>query len=659
MTGAISTEREHPLRSGWLWFCITLTALKLWLIDAQTVSAVAPAPSDDELFLSHAETILRGEWLGPFSDLTLVKGPAYPLWLAANHLIGLPLLLTQAFLYAMACSLLVVAIRPVLAPRWARALLYAALLFNPSSWADGPATRVIRDGFYSSMTLLLLGAAAGLVLRVREGTRVSLKWALCTGVAGAVVAMTREEGLWLVPSLLLLSVLGIVRAWPVGWRAWVTPAAIATGAYLLPVGTVAAVNYRQYGIFTTCEMTSDYFQAAYGALTRVKAAAWHPYIPVPADARRRIYGVSAAFREVGPYLEPTSESWGKWGCQNLGVCNDIAGGWFIWAFRQAATAAGKYGEGGAAARDWYRQLTHEIDDACREGALECLPPRSSLVSPWREAYLGPLLSTFGRAVMFFITFDSVSPLPTPARSSEFDLLRYEAMAHERIPRSHVVVSGLLASRVPILRAAVADYAGRDADATIRSFALPVTEATTRGSTLTRYEVTTSCSEGCRLMFLTGPREAVAVPISETLGDRSYQSGNWHTETFLRETASVDRTTALRITLLEILTRVYSAALPVCLVMALLFLFRRLWLALRARAFPDVAVLALTLAGACVVRLLLLSFIEVSSFKAVVVEYCAPAYALCVASVVLLLVSEIAEARRHQKPSNSVQERSSR
>ncbi len=72
---AADTETTRPWRSGWLWLCVALTGLKLWLVAAQTVYAIAPLPGDDELFLSQAETILKGEWLGPLTDL---RSPAEP-----------------------------------------------------------------------------------------------------------------------------------------------------------------------------------------------------------------------------------------------------------------------------------------------------------------------------------------------------------------------------------------------------------------------------------------------------------------------------------------------------------------------------------------------------------------------------------------------------
>jgi hypothetical protein len=109
------------------------TLLKLWLVSAQTLCALGFAAYDDELFLARAEALVRGEWLGNPSCFTLMKGPVYSLWLALNHYSGLPLLLSQALLYVLACWILIRALRPVIHAPWARAALYLAVLYNPAS----------------------------------------------------------------------------------------------------------------------------------------------------------------------------------------------------------------------------------------------------------------------------------------------------------------------------------------------------------------------------------------------------------------------------------------------------------------------------------------------------------------------------------------------
>ena len=268
--------------------------LYVWLVTARSITAVAPALTDDGLFVSQAEAILGGRWLGPSSDLTLVKGPGYPLWLALVHVSGAPLILAQACLYVATCALLVLATRPIVSRTWARWVLFTCVLFNPATWAGNATTRVVREGIYPSLTVLVLALAAGLALRLRDDARSWTAWAVSLGIAGSAFIMTREEGAWLLPSIALLVAFAV--RWH--WRRAIAAVLLTTAVGLVPTLTVAAINRNRYGVFTTCETTSSYFQRAYGALARVKAERWNPYVPVPRDVRLKVAAVSPAFRVV-------------------------------------------------------------------------------------------------------------------------------------------------------------------------------------------------------------------------------------------------------------------------------------------------------------------------------------------------------------------------
>src|SRR5213082_1227055 len=98
-----------PARRPLFILTFLFVALKLWLVAAQPVVAHANASFDDRLFLALAEQILKGNWLGPYSQFTLMKGPMYSLFIAGTYLIGLPLPLAQHLLYLLGCALLVVA----------------------------------------------------------------------------------------------------------------------------------------------------------------------------------------------------------------------------------------------------------------------------------------------------------------------------------------------------------------------------------------------------------------------------------------------------------------------------------------------------------------------------------------------------------------------
>ena len=61
-------------------------------------------PTDDILFLRGATSIASGDWLGPFNQVTLAKGAAYPAFIAAMHVLGIPVKIGEQATYALACA---------------------------------------------------------------------------------------------------------------------------------------------------------------------------------------------------------------------------------------------------------------------------------------------------------------------------------------------------------------------------------------------------------------------------------------------------------------------------------------------------------------------------------------------------------------------------
>ena len=92
---------------------VVLSMLSLWLASGQMLTASAGLARDDQLYLSLAQRIAGGHWLGAFDNVTLAKGPFYPMWIAASFILGVPLQLSHHLLYITACVVTVLALRPV------------------------------------------------------------------------------------------------------------------------------------------------------------------------------------------------------------------------------------------------------------------------------------------------------------------------------------------------------------------------------------------------------------------------------------------------------------------------------------------------------------------------------------------------------------------
>lgn len=419
--------------------------LFVWLMANVPLVAIPEAAYDDALFVRQAANLLGGRWLGAYDNLTLAKGPFYPVWIALNWLVGLPILVSQGLAYALACMVLVRGLRPWLARgRMGEAAafgLFLLLLFNPVTYGVGQ-LRVMREGIYVPMTVLLLGLG---IWWFRWRDRGPVRRGLLAAGFGCLLGLfwcTREEGLWVLPAmtagfgLILLARLfvpgpdgrlrSVLRPWGGTVRTLVVEAGfagLAAGAAMLVIGGFGWMNYRHYGVFDVVEFKQPEFMAAYGSLSRVRhRTPWIPYVVIPREVLERVYAVSPAVAELRPYFDgPGPDGLEQVGCATYGMlpCDgEIRAGWFMWALRDAAAQAGHH-RTAVEAKAFYRRMAREIGAACDDGRLDCLAPRVTMVPPFRTDYVWPTLLKSGEMVGFMATLRSAE-VPRPAMSCTVD-----------------------------------------------------------------------------------------------------------------------------------------------------------------------------------------------------------------------------------------------
>jgi len=444
-------------------FCIIIVVIfKLWLVRVQTLSVAGGALYDERLFIRSAQTILAGDWLGPYDCLTLVKGPFYPIWIAFNHILGISLLLSQHLLYISASLVLVLAATPIF-PGWKTFILvFIVLVFNPMSFAGEVMPRVMREGIYPALTMLCLAGALGIFMRSGQSEAACRPWSFLMALFLPAFWLTREEGLWIVPGLVILHVATCWRFYkylknePPDFRKTqnLKMCRILVLPYLsllVCIGVVSGINWYYYRVFTVVEVKSKPFTSAYGALSRTIPPEAGRYVSVPRDVRQKIYAVSPTFDRLRPYLEGSvGQKWIDVLCSAVPkgnihsnsefypyvdlieiACDDLAGGWFLWALRDSATAAG-FHTSALKAQRFYRQIAYEINESCKNGRLHCLPERNSLVPPIKIKYLPNMANSMLRALVFLFSFKNFSAIPLQSRGTAENMSLFAHITGSRL-----------------------------------------------------------------------------------------------------------------------------------------------------------------------------------------------------------------------------------
>lgn len=419
-------------------FALFMVIAKLWLVNAHLLMATM-TPHDDLLFITQAHNILSGKWLGEYNQLTLIKGQFYPLFIALSYYLNIPLLAAQQLLYAFASFTAVWAVYPVVRQKWLLFVFYVFLLLNPFSYNYPAVGRVFRLGIYPSLGLLVFSCAVGLYVRSGKSWKQAVVWSLGTGIFLSAFWNTREESIWIVPSLLLLFGLACfdLRRLPR------SRAALLVGLYGLPIvillafnTTLKTINQHHYGVSATIELETPQFESAYGGLLRIKSDQWRQFYPVVKDVRDKAYAVSPAFREVQSYLDgPVGKKW-----QDMCGCTDIPAAFFIWAFRDSVAAAGYY-TNGPRTLNYYQKIGDEIDQACEAGTLDCRPRISSLVPPWHWEYNKLFFPTYWSVLKRIISFQdfSASTEGMLSRGKKGIMFMYEVVTREKLLTSKSTV----------------------------------------------------------------------------------------------------------------------------------------------------------------------------------------------------------------------------
>lgn len=387
---------------------IIATYYKIWLTDVYYLRAVF-APHDDHHFVNLASYILNGDWLGrydQYNQYTLMKGVFYPIWIAFSNVLGIPLLTSQQLLYSFACIVFIVAISPDVKHKGWLFLIFLFLLFNPFTMV---VPRVFRLGIYPALVILVISSAYGLYTRALIGNGKKFLWAVSLGLSLSAFWHTREEAIWIIPSLLVMLFFTVFMIWVNKGHNLKNITVLYTTPLILLVSftlLLATLNWRSYGIFTPLEIKSSEFESAYSGLLKIKADSWKRIYPVVKEARMKAYAVSPAFKELEPYLES------KYGREWQGGRYDIPAAFFIWAFRDAVQRAGYYNYSESEnpktikqTLEFYERMGSELKAACDSGKLECESLLSPFVPPWKKEYTKLLLPTFYDNLKRLVTFD--------------------------------------------------------------------------------------------------------------------------------------------------------------------------------------------------------------------------------------------------------------
>lgn len=350
---------------------ILIIIIQIYLVSVQPINAQVTLIYDDALMISQANSILKGEWLGEYNCLTLIKGPITPIFMAISNLLHIPFLIAQDIFYILSCLLLIFVFRKIIKSNFARIITLIVLIFHPIIYST-ELCRTYRDGIYLALIIYLIACTFGIFLNRKEKISKVIGYYIGLGFTIGAIYLCREEIVWLVPYLAistLMTIIYIIKDKEVFQKKQKVLLYLASIAIIaIMILSVMILNYKYYGVFQLNQYWGKEFKEAYGALTRILPEEEIPKVPVTKDALEKAYEISPKFNALRNYFERYTF---KWAVCGDGDSDQIQGGYFHWALIRAVEEKGYYKDA-KTANEYYTQMAEEINKACDEKKVECL-----------------------------------------------------------------------------------------------------------------------------------------------------------------------------------------------------------------------------------------------------------------------------------------------
>lgn len=621
---------------------ITLAVVRLVLTLNLPINFLYYAGHDDGLFMRLATNLASGHWLGSFSQFTLMKGPGYPIFLMLTSFSGLPVSATHALFQIFAVAFTAWVVYRLTASRGMAALTYVVLLFHPVAFVP-EVQRVIRDQIYWGQALFVFSLFSLLLFAPPRKRSARIAVAVLAGVMFGWAWLTREEGVWFLPGLGLLLAGGILVNRSASSTLFIIGrnVCIAAVAFVAVNAVFMTCNFFAYGAFVGVDVKESNFKAVLSALQSVKAGPVVPYLPVPFAARSEVAKISPTFEPLNKALAPSGplSRWGAHGCSLYKqTCGDIAGGWFMWALRDAAAMNNFYENPKLAAQNFGR-IAEDIETACADGRLRCRIDWDSYLPAMTYEQWGDL-PTVMWAVAAKVSF--LQP-PNVNGEAQFDsapsddferywsFLNYPFIGDSVGIRNPTIVRGWYYSRNftewPVFK--VYDNGNREIPSLLSRNSSPDLQkhfADSRAGR-NRFEISFRCPNTCTLVASTHERPDLRMSVGQT-GLKAASDGN--AMIYVDSVADNQNVTAIEpLKRLAAWTRVglvqfYRIFLPLLIFAGLCASLVASTVAVKTGVPSPVLIVALAGWVLVATRITILALVDVSSFPAVNFLYAAPA-----------------------------------
>ncbi len=360
---------------------LVFTLMRVYIGTKIPLFIQADAAFDDLLMVRYANNILETGWLGAYEGLTLAKTISYPIYLAANFVLGIPYPIALTLFYVFGTIALSVAVGKLIRNKYAISVLYIFLLYSPVMFHQENIQKVYRGGCLVAASMTVIAAFVGMFAQ-REDSRKMVPWSIIGIIMLPFFYYLKEDGIWIVPFCIGAVVATVVWLLVEKNKKDLIKKTVLVLAPILMLGLVTlgykTINYVHYGVFATTDRADAAFSDFMGDLVRIDAGADNEEVWVTREAINMALDASPTFSIFRDDINEVYDS-GAW---YIWWDGEIHGDYYIWCLRDIVKADALAQESqpesanmmltehsAQISEDIYREIHYELTNAFKSGTL--------------------------------------------------------------------------------------------------------------------------------------------------------------------------------------------------------------------------------------------------------------------------------------------------
>mgnify|MGYP000892846643 CR=1 FL=1 len=347
------------------------------------------APHDDFLFYRLASSITAFEWLGDYDQLVLLKGAGFPIFLSLSNFFGIPIRVLESAFLSFASAYLITS--PIFKnlTNISKIIIFIIIIFIPFQYTALD-FRLLRDMIYPWLLFIVMGSAARLLFSDDRSNKSLILQSIALGLTLGFFDITREEGIWIIPSVIFLGLLLFFVTKQVPTKNVLISTGFVFVSFASVVSFISLANFIKYDSPIRTEFRNGGFSEGYGKLYRFRSNTDVRRGSLSSEDWARLFDVIESAAPLKDYvMGPSYQGWVGTSCSAIRSqhpwesnpnCDDV----MLNGYLMMALKDGIYGAGFKSPKLQSYLMTNignEIDLYCAQNEKKCFPKAIAMMPP--------------------------------------------------------------------------------------------------------------------------------------------------------------------------------------------------------------------------------------------------------------------------------------